>query len=483
MLVWARMNLIKDRIFLGALACILFFYITFFLFKIDLRDDRLAYLNLTSSYLILYNVIIASSGIAFGWMGGALFLAMSIIIALFLSMASGSRLYYVHMALFLSTAIISYRYLKRFVGFQTEYLLKREKVAEERNTLIERIEKDRAQTEALELKFKRYEALKSVCEYLSDIFSLDKITKFLVDSSLDIVGKSKRALIYSVDIDRQELILTHSRQPLDFPRIKTKKGDMFDKWVLRQGQPLIVQDAAKDFRFPQDDVSLEEINFKSLIAVPMLSNKRVIGLLRLDSQDANVYNPDDLRLLDIIGDLGAVALHNNMLYQRTTELAIRDGLTQLFVHRYLMERLTQELQRALNKDHPLSILMIDIDHFKDYNDRYGHIAGDILLKHLATVFTSVVEKGDIVARYGGEEFAIVLFDSDKETSRRLAEKIRKKIEEEPFFLRREKTHATVSIGVSTLLDDAKTCEDLLKVADQNLYRAKREGRNRVCASL
>lgn len=477
------MNLVKDKIFLGVLACLFFIYFTFFLFQIDIKDGtQFYYFSLTSAYLIFFNCIIAAGFFGFGWIGGAIFLALSIVVALSLSIAADSSLYYIHIALFSITTFFSYKYLKGFVEFQTEFILKREKIFEERNTLSKRIEKDRAQTDSLELKFKRYEALKSVAEYLSDIFSQDKIIRFLVQKSYEIVGKSARSLIYVVDPEHQELVLIHSKQPPDFPKIKMKKGDMFDKWIRRQNQPLIVLDATKDFRFPQDDIFLEDINFRSLIAVPMVSHNKMIGLLRLDSQEPNIYNPDDLRLLDIIGDLGAVSLHNNMLYQRTNELAIRDGLTHLFVHRYFMERLASELQRALKKEHPLSILMIDIDYFKDYNDRYGHIAGDILLKHLSQIFTSTVSKGDIVARYGGEEFAIILFGEDKESSRRIAEKIREKVEKEAFYLRREKTHATVSMGISIFPHDAKTSEDLLKVADQNLYRAKREGRNRVCTT-
>jgi len=475
------MNLIRDKIFLSFVACILFLFLSFFLYNIDSKsttEEHFFYLS--SAYLIFFNAIIASAWFGFGWIGGAIFLALSIIIALSLSRATGSPVYYLHVAIYLITGLFSFNFLKRVVEFQTEYTLKREKVVEEKNTLSEGIEKDRAQTDSLELKFERYEALKNVAEHLTDISSQEKITSFLTQKSFEIVGKSTRSLIYLVNPDNQELVLTYSKKPDDFPRIKTKKGDRFDKWVIRQNQPLIVLDATRDFRFSQDDIALDEINFKSLIAVPMVSHNKLIGLLRLDSQNSNMYNPDDLRLLDYIGDLGAVALHNSILYQRTNELAIRDGLTNLFVHRYFMDRLSLELQRALKKEHQLSLLMIDIDYFKDYNDKYGHIAGDILLKHLSSLLTSIVGKAHIVARYGGEEFAIILFGEDKETTKNIAEKIRASVEKEPFSLRREKTHATVSIGAAIFPDDAKTREDLLRAADQNLYRAKKEGRNRTC---
>jgi len=475
------MDFIRDKIFLGFVSCVLFIYLAFFIFQIDTKYEPSKYLELTSAYLITFNAIIISSWLSFGWVGGALILALSIVIALFFFMFTGSPIYHTHTMVFLFTGAICNRYLKEFVIFKTEYLLKKEKIEEEKNTLAERIEKDKALTEALEVKLKRYKALKDVAENLGDIFSLERITRFLVERSFDIVGKSTRSLLYLIDADVQELVLTYSKQPEGFPRIKQKRGDIFDKWVLRQNQPLIVLDATKDFRFSQDDFSLDEINFKSLIVVPMISHDKVVGILRLDSQRPNAYNPDDLRLLDIIADLGAVALKNNMLYQRTTELAIRDGLTQLFVHRYFMERLGLELQRALKRGHRFSILMIDIDYFKNYNDKYGHIAGDILLKHLSGVFRSIVSKGDIVARYGGEEFAVMLFGDDRKGAKEISEKIRKSVEKKVFYLRREKTRATVSIGVSAFPDDAKTAEDLLRVADKNMYRAKKEGRNKVCS--
>lgn len=472
------MNLIRDRIFLGFLACILFLYLSFFLFQLDIKgEDNFALIN---SYLLIYNSVIAASLIAFGWIGGIISLVLTLLILLFLSASAGSLFYWIHGVPNLLTIILFLGRTRALSAFQTEFILKSEKITENRNTLSEKLDKESAQAEALELKSKRYEALKNVAEYLSDIFSLEKISRFLTERSYEIVGKSTRSLLYLVDHDTHELVLIYTRQPGGFPKVKAKKGDIFDRWVLRQNQPLIVLDAAKDFRFGQDKVSSKNINFKSLIAVPMVSHNKMIGLLRLDSQKADIYNPDDLRLLDIIGDLGAVSLHNNMLYQRTTELAIKDGLTQLFVHSYFLERLEKELARALKKKHPLSLLMIDIDHFKDYNDKYGHIAGDILLKNLGSIFLSIVGKGDVVARYGGEEFSITLYGQDKAGAGKIAEKIRKTIEERVFYLRREETHATVSIGISTLANNARTGQDLLRIADENLYCAKRKGRNKVC---
>ena len=200
----------------------------------------------------------------------------------------------------------------------------------------------------------------------------------------------------------------------------------------------------------------------------------------MDSIEEGAYTQDDLRLFDIIGDLGAVAIQNAFLYSCVQELAIRDSLTGLFVRRYFMKRFQEETRRTARKKGALSLLILDIDHFKSYNDRFGHATGDIVLKYLARIITSSVRGGDMVARYGGEEIAILLINTDKESARKIAESIRKKIEDEPFVLRREKQNLTVSIGISTYPKDSATEEELIKTADARLYKAKNLGRNRVC---
>ncbi|HPM43752.1 MAG TPA: GGDEF domain-containing protein, partial [Candidatus Omnitrophota bacterium] len=160
---------------------------------------------------------------------------------------------------------------------------------------------------------------------------------------------------------------------------------------------------------------------------------------------------------------------NIYLYSKTQELAIRDGLTGLFVRRYFMDRFSAELKRAAGKRGGLAVLIIDIDHFKDYNDKYGHTAGDIVLKHLSRIVRSMVKDGDIVARYGGEEIIAVLLDRDKEKAIADAEAIRSAVSEEPFSLRRHETKITVSIGVAEYPKDATTEDGLVEAADACLF--------------
>jgi diguanylate cyclase (GGDEF)-like protein len=168
------------------------------------------------------------------------------------------------------------------------------------------------------------------------------------------------------------------------------------------------------------------------------------------------------------------------LYKQTSELAIHDSLTKLFVQQHFKNRLKEEQERALLAKDPLSLLMCDIDFFKKYNDRYGHAAGDLILVQIADIIRQEVHDTAIAARYGGEEFSIILPKTTLAEARAIAEQIRKKTEEHPFMLRQESTSITVSVGVSNLPIDTSDDEELIRVADQRLYEAKKLGRNKVC---
>jgi diguanylate cyclase (GGDEF)-like protein len=213
----------------------------------------------------------------------------------------------------------------------------------------------------------------------------------------------------------------------------------------------------------------------------MMLENRISGTLRLESVKRNAYSADDLRILYVIADIAAVAMNNARLYARTEELAIRDGLTNLYVQRYFKERLRDELKRAERKKHIFSLLFFDIDHFKHYNDKHGHAAGDIVLKHIAYTLHKFAGTGDVIARYGGEEFAVILAGQDKGGAARIANDIRKHVSKDMIALRDQKTCVTVSAGVATYPNDGSSEETLIRIADSNLYKAKKEGRNKVCS--
>jgi len=150
----------------------------------------------------------------------------------------------------------------------------------------------------------------------------------------------------------------------------------------------MVEDTKKDFRFDLEKVVLDkERQIRSLISAPLCIGRRVLGILRVDSIRENSFSFDDLRLLTTISDIGAMAVENALLYEKTEELAIKDGLTGIYLRRYLLERIPGEIGRALRKGSEASLLMLDIDHFKNYNDKFGHVAGDIVLKDLGALLS------------------------------------------------------------------------------------------------
>ncbi len=166
--------------------------------------------------------------------------------------------------------------------------------------------------------------------------------------------------------------------------------------------------------------------------------------------------------------------YHEEIYRLTTV----DGLTQIFNKRYFMETLERELSRALRYDRALSLIMFDLDKFKDVNDTYGHLAGDYVLKRLAEVIKTRIRREDVLARYGGEEFSIILPEIDNAHSLVFAEKIRRLVERTKFTFENTDIPITISIGVSTVNPELQHVEDLIRVADEYLYAAKDAGRNR-----
>jgi diguanylate cyclase (GGDEF)-like protein len=165
---------------------------------------------------------------------------------------------------------------------------------------------------------------------------------------------------------------------------------------------------------------------------------------------------------------------------RLAQLAVTDGLTGLYNHRHLHERLALEVERSQRSGLPLSLLMLDVDHFKQFNDTFGHPAGDEVLRQLARVLNDTRRANDVVARYGGEEFAVILVDTAKFTAAKVAERVRERVSLHDFSDAAQRAgKISVSVGVATYPDDGADAEALVRAADTALYAAKRAGRNRV----
>jgi diguanylate cyclase (GGDEF)-like protein len=197
-------------------------------------------------------------------------------------------------------------------------------------------------------------------------------------------------------------------------------------------------------------------------------------------REAGLSNGDLVKvgptILKYLSGLDAEAKYHEEIYRMT----IVDGLTQIHNKRYLFEALDKELIRARRYDRQLSLLIFDIDYFKNINDQYGHLAGDYVLRELARIVQERIRRDEVFARYGGEEFVIALPETSLQGAVTLAENLRARVETHGFSFQGERIPVTISIGCA-VLGEEKTAADLIQLADDKLYEAKRGGRNRVCS--
>jgi len=250
-------------------------------------------------------------------------------------------------------------------------------------------------------------------------------------------------------------------------------------WALKKGSQFVVEDDKRDFACPE---IIAEGPAKSYACAPLSAGGKTFGVMHMSSDESHRFAAEDIDLFTTLANQVAISVERAQLFQRVEQLAITDPLTELHNYRYFRERLSESLRYAKRNERPVSLLMMDLDHFKQHNDTFGHPSGDGVLRKLADVVRDSLREVDFSARYGGEEFTVILHDTDKEGATAVAEKIRASIEKMAFFGDNSSpvVHRTISIGIAAFPADASSDEALINEADAALYRAKELGRNRVC---
>jgi diguanylate cyclase (GGDEF)-like protein len=218
----------------------------------------------------------------------------------------------------------------------------------------------------------------------------------------------------------------------------------------------------------------------SLIIVPIHDDEqRVIGLLSVEGDAVNQFSGDTEKHLSTLIANASVAITRARLYQKMELLATTDGLTQLNNHRTFQEHLAKEVERARRYKRPLSLLLMDIDHFKSFNDTYGHPVGDLVLKEISSCIKASIRVNDIAARYGGEEFTVIIPETGEEGAMVIAERIRRSVEQHVITSLERQLRVNISLGCATIPSHAENGQELIDCADKALYYSKEHGRNRT----
>lgn len=251
--------------------------------------------------------------------------------------------------------------------------------------------------------------------------------------------------------------------------------------AFHKGTPLVLR--GLELEQYRNSPLLQVFLSNELIVVPLKGKEKIIGLIVADNLfTQKPITPEDVKIFVMLANQAGLAIENSQLYEMVVHKSHTDSITQVWNHGFFQRTLSEEIEKAKKNNEKLTLLMVDIDNFKKFNDTYGHQKGDILLRELAKLLKKSSRDRDFVCRYGGEEFAIILTQINKEQSFVIAERMREEIAHHNFpkFHADQMLNITVSIGLATFPDDAQTKEELIAKADKAMYIAKFGGKNQTC---
>ncbi len=355
--------------------------------------------------------------------------------------------------------------------------------------IVEKAIKRRAQylfnlktVDSLKRKVKEMETLNEIVRATNSSLKPKEILKIIMEKTADFI-KAEGWSILLLDSEKQELVFEaaagEAGQKLIGIRLKIDQG--VAGWVARTGKSLIVADVSKDPRFYDGVDKKTKFTTKSILCVPMKSRDKIIGVVEVVNKiGGEPFTNDDLKIFENLVQHVTIALINAQIYRKMEETSLTDDLTKLYNTRYCNQVLSEFIRERLPTRAKISMIFFDVDFFKLVDDNYGHIVGSETLKLIGERVKEVIREKDIAVRYGGDEYIIILPDTDKPTAAIIAERIRKVIEEKPFYAPEGRTfNVTVTLGVATFPEDALSRDDLIGRADKAMYQGKMTGRNKV----
>lgn len=337
------------------------------------------------------------------------------------------------------------------------------------------------QPAALKRELSGLRSILSVAQVVVSSLDLDEVLHNILCSAMGLLDMPAGSVaLYD---ERSEQLTLHAHVGLSASfvandRWRVKPGGLSER-ILAQRDILVVEECVEDYLY--GNPLLQQEGVRSLVAVPLTVQEKIVGILYLDDFVPRSFTAEQLHLLSILGSFACMSIDNARLHREMCHLASTDGLTGLYNHRIFSQMLKEESARALRYRQPLSLVMFDVDDFKRFNDTHGHPDGDKVLQAVADILRETLRKCDIPFRYGGEEFIAILPETESEAAVVVAERIRQAVQAQshrllPAHIRQG---VTVSVGVAGFPRDGQDGASLLRRVDQLLYRAKREGKNKV----
>ncbi len=333
------------------------------------------------------------------------------------------------------------------------------------------------------LKFRiiELEKLFRVGKAISSELDFKQLLNIILDTIIGEIGAESGSIMLLNEEDKYLTIAVAKHLPEDvINNTRVFLGEGIVGKVAETGERIMIEDVENSEVFKKQ--KNEGVNRGgSLLSVPLkvkdktLGTEKVLGVINVSKSEAGAFRYHDLEFFSGMATQAAIAIFNAKLYR----LATTDSMTKLFLKGYFHHKLDEEIIRSKRYKNPVSVIMMDIDHFKNFNDTYGHQVGDEVLKTVAAIMEDSVRAIDTVARYGGEEFVVICPEMDADHALHPAERIRSMVEYHDFRINEKKVPITISLGIASYPTDAVTRKDLIRRADEALYASKEQGRNRA----
>ena len=326
----------------------------------------------------------------------------------------------------------------------------------------------------LEYRIMQLSTLYEVGKAISSVLDFKRLQNTILETVVKVLKAEKGSLMLVDDAEKMLTIGVAIGLSDDITNeTRLEIGESIAGYVVKSKAPLFVTDTATDSHFAQ--LKGRQIKAGTMMCAPLTAKDKVLGALNVSKSEPGAFSEKDFELFINLANQASIAIENARLYR----YAVTDEMTRLYNHRFFQQRLEEELLRADRYENHVSLIILDVDHFKQFNDTYGHPEGDRVLKTVARLIEKSVREIDIPARYGGEEFVVICPEKRGEGAMAPAERIRQAIESHDFRIGGKQVPITASLGLACYPDQAKTKAELITFADYALYYSKEHGRNRT----